>query len=330
MTTERAGIGRWAQCVAVACISCLVGCTFLSAQSGLPPSPRDAMRSLVHEIEDYATARSPGFLVVAQNGEELLTTGNSADAPISMSYADAVDGFAREDLFYGYEADNEPTPADATRWMLGYLDRAEALGIAVFVIDYCWDRVCVDAAGAECASHGFVSYAAPSRLLDVIPTYPASPNGVNADDVQSLSDVRNFLVLIDPWRYDSKESFLAALATTNYDALVVDADYGGVRLTPADVQALRTKADGGARLVLCYLSIGEAESYRDYWNANWLDTPPDWLLSENPDWPGNYPVKYWDSQWRGIVFDSLDAVLSAGFDGVYLDRVDVYERFETG
>ncbi|MCK5828208.1 endo alpha-1,4 polygalactosaminidase, partial [Candidatus Bipolaricaulota bacterium] len=56
--------------------------------------------------------------------------------------------------------------------------------------------------------------------------------------------------------------------------------------------------------------------------------PPEWLLDENPEWEGNYPVQYWHPQWRDIVFVMLDAVLEAGFDGVYLDRVDVYEEFE--
>ena len=35
-----------------------------------------------------------------------------------------------------------------------------------------------------------------------------------------------------------------------------------------------------------------------------------------------------DPAWQAIVDAQLDCILAAGFDGVYLDCVDVYERFE--
>jgi cysteinyl-tRNA synthetase len=94
------------------------------------------------------------------------------------------------------------------------------------------------------------------------------------------------------------------------------------------VTSPRVKADGGARLVLCYLSVGEAETYRFYWRSEWETAPPDWHLGENPQWPDNYAVRYWDPDWQGIVFAYLERILDAGFDGVYLDRVDAYETFK--
>jgi len=76
-------------------------------------------------------------------------------------------------------------------------------------------------------------------------------------------------------------------------------------------------------------SIGEAEDYRTYWQPGWTSSPPDWLTAENPDWSGNYLVRYWDPSWQGIVFAELAAIVAAGFDGVYLDKIDAYESFET-
>ena len=28
---------------------------------------------------------------------------------------------------------------------------------------------------------------------------------------------------------------------------------------------------------------------------------PSWLEDENPDWEGNYRVKYWEAEWQKII-----------------------------
>src|SRR5690349_2496887 len=100
-----------------------------------------------------------------------------------------------------------------------------------------------------------------------------------------------------------------------------------------DVQRMRRKPDGGKRVVLSYMSIGEAEDYRYYWDPTWKARAPAWLEKENPDWPGNYKVRYWSPEWRALIFGSpgayLDKIIAAGFDGVYLDIIDVFEYYET-
>jgi cysteinyl-tRNA synthetase, unknown class len=328
MLSYDAGAKRRFLCVVLGLIVSIVGCTFLSAEPETPPAPREAMRKWVADIADYTQLRVPAFLVIAQNGDELLTTGLTATVALANDYIDAIDGLGREDLFYGYDADNQPTPVDAIEWMLSYLDRAEALGIEVLAIDYCWDVARMDDSYTRNAVHGFASFAAPRRELDVIPDYPVQPVGMNADDVIDLSDVKNFLYFINPWEFETKDSFLNALAETNYDALILDPEFDEEPILESDVKLLKVKANGGTRLVLCYLSIGEAEDYRSYWGPSWAANPPEWLLDENPDWPGNYPIQFWHSEWQAIVFEMLDDVLAAGFDGVYLDRVDVYEEFE--
>ena len=80
------------------------------------------------------------------------------------------------------------------------------------------------------------------------------------------------------------------------------------------------------------MSIGEAEDYRYYWQTDWTSTKPDWIEAENPDWEGNYKVKYWETEWQNIIYgdsDSyLDKIISVGFNGVYLDIIDAFEYFE--
>jgi len=83
---------------------------------------------------------------------------------------------------------------------------------------------------------------------------------------------------------------------------------------------------------LAYISIGEAENYRYYWQSQWNNDPPIWLDEENPDWHGNFKVRYWEPEWQNIIYGNnqsyLKKVLDAGFDGAYLDIIDAFEFFE--
>lgn len=84
------------------------------------------------------------------------------------------------------------------------------------------------------------------------------------------------------------------------------------------------KLKSNGTIILSYISIGEAEDYRDYWTKKWYSNPPEWLGSENPDWTGNYKVKYWYNEWKKIIFNEIDKILSYNIDGLYLDRIDSY------
>jgi cysteinyl-tRNA synthetase len=102
--------------------------------------------------------------------------------------------------------------------------------------------------------------------------------------------------------------------------------------TATEIEQLHHKANGGRRMLVCYMSIGEAEDYRYYWNDSWSGNPPSWMAAENPEWPGNYKVQYWNSDWQDIIYKKtgsyLDKIVTAGFDGVYLDIIDAFEYFE--
>ncbi len=298
------------------------------------------MRSFVQGISGYARALKPGFIVIPQNGHELVTTDGASTSPPDATYLAAIDGVGREDLFYGYLTDDVATDATTRDKIILYMDIAKASGVAPLVTDYCSTRANVDDSYARNQAKGYASFAANSRELDRIPGYPTStaPFAVNTANVTRLAGAKNFLYLLNSSvMYATKSSFLAALAASNYDAFVIDlffddADLGQVAFTAAEIATLRNRPGGGSRLVVAYMSIGEAESYRSYWRTGWTQLPPAWLEAANPDWPGNYKVKYWDPAWQAIVFGNdasyLKKILDAGFDGAYLDIIDAFEYFE--
>lgn len=133
----------------------------------------------------------------------------------------------------------------------------------------------------------------------------------------------------------SKAEAVAKLAASGRDWIVLDTAFSSDE--PWTVEDLATiRAGKVGRKVIAYLSIGEAEDYRAYWNPAWdakHDGKPDagapaWLLAQNPEWKGNYRVKYWQAGWQQIILTNVDQIMAAGFAGVYLDIVDGFEAFE--
>jgi cysteinyl-tRNA synthetase, unknown class len=137
------------------------------------------------------------------------------------------------------------------------------------------------------------------------------------------------------WGYQLQNIDPDGAAASPYDVLVVDYSRDGSdaeALTPVEVAKLKIKPDGESRIVLAYLSIGEAEVYRFYWKWYWGWSfgllAPAWLGKHNAEWRGNYAVRYWHKSWHDIVYGGpnsyLDRIVNAGFDGAYLDKIDQY------
>lgn len=298
-----------------------------------PVDYREAMRSFVQVISADAKGRTPGFVVIPQNGLELLTRDGEPDGPAAAAYVASIDGVGREDVFYGYTADNVATPAADRAYLVSFCERARDSGLRVLVTDYCHSHGFMDDSYQANAQRGFLSFAADRRELDAIPDYPAAPYAVNATPVASLAQAANMLYLLNAGSFSSKAAYLNALRATDYDLFIIDSYYEGEPLTPAEVASLKQKAHGGSRIVIAYMSIGEAESYRPYWQDAWNNNAPDWIVEENPYWPGNFVVQYWQKPWQDLIVGLPDSyltrIVNAGFDGVYLDIIDAFEYFES-
>jgi cysteinyl-tRNA synthetase, unknown class len=293
---------------------------------------RQEMRYFVIGLSVYAKKQQPGFLIIPQNGQELITHNGDVNGILEFKYLQSIEGSGREDLFFGYNADNVETPFTEKKQMLGLCALCKESGVDVLVIDYCTNPSNIDSSYSLNHQHGFVSFAAPERNLNVIPNYPTKPYNENSSSVESIHSVYNFLYLINSENYETKADFIKAVSATWYDMIIMDLFHNEEAFTSQEIKQLQIKPNGNKRLVLCYLSIGEAEDYRYYWQSDWKTNKPAWLGEENPDWKGNYKVQYWNSTWKQLIYgktDSyLDKIISAGFDGAYLDLVDAYEYFE--
>lgn len=129
--------------------------------------------------------------------------------------------------------------------------------------------------------------------------------------------------------YQLQDVGFEAIGQAGFDLAVIDYSADGTDETAFSRERIDSLRAGpaGPSVILSYLSIGEAEDYRFYWEDGWKPGNPSWLGHANPDWEGNYRVAYWDSGWRDIVLRYLDKIQDAGFDGVYCDLVDQYEYF---
>ena len=132
---------------------------------------------------------------------------------------------------------------------------------------------------------------------------------------------------------------LGPLVASDFDLFVIDYSRDGDdegAFTRSEIAALQASG----RIVLAYMSIGEAESYRFYWDERWApdgepgDDAPGWVGPTNEAWEGNFKVRYWEDGWQRLILGApgqrgyLDRVIDAGFDGVYLDIIDGYEFLE--
>ena len=127
---------------------------------------------------------------------------------------------------------------------------------------------------------------------------------------------------VKSWRYQLQGVNPYVVANSSADLVVIDYSGDNGAFTKAQVEQMQRKSDGSRRIMLSYMSIGEAEDYRWYW-PNRSST---WLGPENPKWRGNYGVRFWHPDWQQIIFEYVDKIVAAGFDGVYLDKVDEFEE----
>ena len=287
------------------------------------------MMELVQEIKSAAVSVNPNFGLLLNGGINIYVADNyvqDGEAKVN-DFLQSVDGVLLEGLNFGYEfKDDKKTPDKVRKNILARLALPVKAGVPIFNIDYCENLRNRSMATIMARKDKVVNFSSDRNLTSI---YVAElhPNAVN-----NLAEANSFIAVFNPQKYDVKGMYLSALQRSNYDLLIIDAFYHGELLTAEDIARLKVKPNGKRRLVYSYLSTGEAEDYRYYWNPEYKKNPPAWLEEANENWEGNYKVEYWHPEWKAILFQGKDSylnkLLACGYDGAFLDVIDSFYYFE--
>ena len=275
------------------------------------------MQDFIIAISEYARSQDPDFILIPQNGEEILFNDIDPEKGVNTNLIQAIDGYGVEELFYNQAY----TPDD---YRLGMLRKVNS-SLKVMVADY----LDVDSNAPNsfqlADADQFIAFPRSTSNYD----YKAIPSTVyheNTNNVQVLAQAQNYLYLISTDNYSDKATFLTAIQQTNFDVVIIDAFFGDELLSSADVSSLKTKLNGGQRLVISYMNIGSAEKYRYYWKKTWGLHHPLWLKKKYDGYKDEIWVKFWKDEWQEIIYGNDDSytkkLLNAGFDGAYLDNIE--------
>ena len=299
---------------------------------------REDMRKFIQAISTYARQQKPGFLIVSQNGLDLLMKPEAADetrrAP-ARTYMQSIDGALVDGVFYGVPEAGKPVTDERRAYLLPLIDEAKRARLPVLAMDYVREAAGVSDAYRQLSGKGLIPYvaASPGPELNRISGSGLTPWGVNSQSVISMAGVRNFVYLRDSTGFGRQDEFAFKMHDTNYDLVIVDAFHGRQALSKQAVETLRYKKLGAKRLVFAYVPIGSAASYRYYWQQGWEPGSPTWIKDPFPGDPDRYYVEFWDPAWQAIIFGNAQSyirgVIDLGFDGAVLDDLDVF-RFFTG
>jgi len=277
------------------------------------------MQELVQNISNYARSFKKDFIIIPQNGVELAFKDADPFNGLNYDYLGAVDGFGVEELFYNgnYMPDFE---------RIDMLQNLKGLK-KILVSEYVSDSQFIADALVKNQEKGFVCFPREGNNYN----YEYIPGFIpkeNADDITQLAQVKNYLYLISSGQYSSKAEMIQDISSTNFDLILTDLYFNGEQLSKEEIEQLKTKANGAKRLVISYISIGSAESFRYYWKSNWSLHHPTWIKKAYSGYPDEYWVKFWKSEWQEILYGNdnsyLKKILDAGFDGAYLDNVEAY------
>ncbi len=154
----------------------------------------------------------------------------------------------------------------------------------------------------------------PARLIALailLLFLPAAFGGVKQRP-SPLNKVNNWCILIG---YDQSRPSANASSLDGYDMVILDPD------CHPPLSGIKKKA-----VLIAYVSVGEAEGYRSYWNR--IKEKP-WIIGENENWKKNYYVDVRDPEWRELLLtEVIPIVIEKGFRGIMMDTLDTAEYLE--
>lgn len=295
----------------------LAGSAFFSCKEKKTEKAGVRMQEFILAISEYARAQDPDFILIPQNGEEILFNDIDPEKGLRTDLIQAIDGYGVEELFFngGYAPDD---------YRLGMLRKVNT-SLKVMAADYLNSDSDTTQVFQLADAEQFIAFPRNNANYDY-KFVPGTVHHENNNDIQTLAQAQNYLYLISSEDLPDKTAFLSVIQHTNFDVVIIDAFYNDALLTSSEVASLKTKLNGGKRLVIAYMSIGSAEKYRYYWKKSWGLHHPLWLKKKYDGYTDEIWVKFWKDEWKEIIYGNDDSytkkLLNAGFDGAYLDNIE--------
>jgi cysteinyl-tRNA synthetase len=180
------------------------------------------MKKLILKIREESPK---DFIIIPQNGTGIYFKENEE---IDEDMLDAVDGITQESLFYGYPKYNSKTPFEEKNNLLKNLKILRSLDKVIMVVNYTDSRYGIWKSKNLTKDNNFLNYCPKDREVTEIEDKISFKNN---KDITHLSDAKNFLYLLNPEKYRHKAQYLDILSQTEYDVLIIDSYFKGIKLT---------------------------------------------------------------------------------------------------
>jgi cysteinyl-tRNA synthetase len=300
---------------------------------------REEMRKFIQSISSYARRAKPNFIIIVQDGLELLVKRDDVDenriSP-ARTYMRSIDGVLAQNLFYDIKTPGKPPPPDRQRGMLNRAQFAKDNGLPVFTLDFGQGKAVIDDVHKQARTRGYIAQVANEAFEDVseLPSYPERPFGENPGSIVSLRQVKNYALVTNSQPFGREDEFALAMHDNNFDMLIVEVFHGRRPLSRQAVETLKYKKLGAKRLVLASMNLGAAASYAYYWKPNWREGSPGWINAPVRGDPDRYNVQFWNPAWQQIIYGNPNSfvygLIAQGFDGVVITGVEAFKFFEGG
>ncbi len=284
------------------------------------------MRTLIENISKNAKAIKSDFFIIPQNGLELYQTENN----LNLNYLKAIDGQLIEGRYFGNITVNQPVNGIDNTFFEKYLENKTKGDLPIFNIDYCDNVEIINKSLASNKAAGnklFIAYNKNWTDLNSLQTPILEENTKNN---KTLNETKNFF-LLPKTNFTSKEIIFENLKNSNHDLLIIYPFYNNQLFTKTEIEALKTKKNGGKRLVIAFLNIGLADTKLFYWKPDWKIKLPSFTNKEIGN-EEQFRVNYWETAWQNVLSGQENSLINnyikSGFDGCYLSDVESFKYYE--
>lgn len=157
--------------------------------------------------------------------------------------------------------------------------------------------------------------------------------------INAIKNIKNPYIIEYPNSYDRKKleslqskydiKLFAAKPALNSSGVSINNDFrvifNNLKNKDCNVKEMIIDPDDNPKLakdktkVFLYISVGEVEDYRPHFSKC-----KSLIIKENPNWKGNFRIKYWEPKWREILVDYIESVIKKYpfVDGLFFDVID--------